>query len=83
MNSQEFYFAGMTGHAEVVRVVFHSEQISFAGLLKVFWESHNPTQGTDTPITEPRRKIKPLFMGLKECVDTCEATAVLSLNTEY
>nr|XP_040016505.1 mitochondrial peptide methionine sulfoxide reductase isoform X3 [Gasterosteus aculeatus aculeatus] len=36
---------GMTGHAEVVRVVFHPEQISFAGLLKVFWESHNPTQG--------------------------------------
>lgn len=36
---------GRTGHAEVVRVVFHPEQISFAGLLKVFWESHNPTQG--------------------------------------
>uniref|UniRef100_A0A3Q0QVY6 Mitochondrial peptide methionine sulfoxide reductase n=1 Tax=Amphilophus citrinellus TaxID=61819 RepID=A0A3Q0QVY6_AMPCI len=36
---------GRTGHTEVVRVVFHPEQISFAGLLKVFWESHNPTQG--------------------------------------
>ncbi|XP_030578231.1 mitochondrial peptide methionine sulfoxide reductase isoform X2 [Archocentrus centrarchus] len=36
---------GKTGHTEVVRVVFHPEQISFAGLLKVFWESHNPTQG--------------------------------------
>ncbi|KAF3703118.1 Mitochondrial peptide methionine sulfoxide reductase [Channa argus] len=34
-----------TGHAEVVRVVFHPDQISFASLLKVFWESHNPTQG--------------------------------------
>lgn len=36
---------GRTGHAEVVRVVFQPEQISFASLLKVFWESHNPTQG--------------------------------------
>ncbi|XP_019121261.1 mitochondrial peptide methionine sulfoxide reductase isoform X2 [Larimichthys crocea] len=36
---------GRTGHAEVVRVVFHPEKISFGKLLKVFWESHNPTQG--------------------------------------
>ncbi|XP_076011171.1 mitochondrial peptide methionine sulfoxide reductase [Genypterus blacodes] len=36
---------GMTGHAEVLRVVFHPDQIGFAKLLKVFWESHNPTQG--------------------------------------
>ncbi|KAM6991992.1 mitochondrial peptide methionine sulfoxide reductase isoform 1-T1 [Tautogolabrus adspersus] len=36
---------GGTGHTEVVRVVFHPEKISFAKLLKVFWESHNPTQG--------------------------------------
>ncbi|GLD73921.1 mitochondrial peptide methionine sulfoxide reductase-like protein [Lates japonicus] len=36
---------GKTGHTEVVRVVFHPDQISFSNLLKVFWESHNPTQG--------------------------------------
>uniref|UniRef100_A0A673ANS7 Mitochondrial peptide methionine sulfoxide reductase n=1 Tax=Sphaeramia orbicularis TaxID=375764 RepID=A0A673ANS7_9TELE len=36
---------GGTGHTEVVRVVFYPDKISFANLLKVFWESHNPTQG--------------------------------------
>uniref|UniRef100_A0A8D3DML0 peptide-methionine (S)-S-oxide reductase n=1 Tax=Scophthalmus maximus TaxID=52904 RepID=A0A8D3DML0_SCOMX len=36
---------GGTGHTEVVRVVFHPDKTSFANLLKVFWESHNPTQG--------------------------------------
>ncbi|XP_027896579.1 mitochondrial peptide methionine sulfoxide reductase isoform X1 [Xiphophorus couchianus] len=36
---------GRTGHTEVVRVVYHPEKISFNSLLKVFWESHNPTQG--------------------------------------
>ncbi|MBE9007257.1 peptide-methionine (S)-S-oxide reductase MsrA [Fortiea sp. LEGE XX443] len=36
---------GMTGHNEVVLVVFDPQVISYAQLLKVFWESHNPTQG--------------------------------------
>ncbi|KAL2761636.1 mitochondrial peptide methionine sulfoxide reductase isoform b [Daubentonia madagascariensis] len=35
---------GKTGHAEVVRVVYQPEHISFEELLKVFWENHDPTQ---------------------------------------
>lgn len=36
---------GMTGHNEVVLVVWDAEQISFKDILKTFWESHDPTQG--------------------------------------
>jgi peptide-methionine (S)-S-oxide reductase len=36
---------GLTGHNEVVLVVFDPKVISYSQLLKVFWESHNPTQG--------------------------------------
>lgn len=37
--------SGMTGHNEVVYVVYDPHEVSYETLLKVFWESHNPTQG--------------------------------------
>jgi len=37
--------SGLTGHAEVVQVVYDPSKIDYADLLKVFWENHDPTQG--------------------------------------
>jgi peptide-methionine (S)-S-oxide reductase len=37
--------SGLTGHSEVVLVVFDPQQTRFDELLRVFWEAHNPTQG--------------------------------------
>jgi peptide-methionine (S)-S-oxide reductase len=43
--SYEQVCSGRTGHAETVRVVFDPAAVSYQGLLKVFWEAHDPTQG--------------------------------------
>jgi peptide-methionine (S)-S-oxide reductase len=43
--SYEEVCSGRTGHNEVVRVVFDPALVSYEKLLKIFWESHDPTQG--------------------------------------
>jgi peptide-methionine (S)-S-oxide reductase len=43
--SYEEVCTGRTGHSEVVLVVYRPEQVSYEQLLKVFWETHDPTQG--------------------------------------
>jgi peptide-methionine (S)-S-oxide reductase len=37
--------SGLTGHSEVVLVVYEPAKVSYDDLLKMFWELHNPTQG--------------------------------------
>ena len=37
--------SGLTGHSEVVLVVYEPAKVSYEALLKMFWELHNPTQG--------------------------------------
>ena len=37
--------SGLTGHTEVVRVIYDPEKIDYEDLLKAFWEAHDPTQG--------------------------------------
>ena len=37
--------SGLTGHTEVVLVVYDQDKVSYGELLKMFWELHNPTQG--------------------------------------
>jgi peptide-methionine (S)-S-oxide reductase len=43
--SYEEVCSGQTGHTEVVLVVFDPAQITYAELLRIFWEGHDPTQG--------------------------------------
>ncbi len=39
------FCTGLTGHSEVVKVIYDPAIVSYGELLRIFWESHNPTQG--------------------------------------
>ncbi|CAG5866539.1 unnamed protein product [Menidia menidia] len=59
--------SGLTGHTEVVRVVFSPEDVSLEELLKRFWENHDPTQGSHALPHKPqsRLQIRPIPRGTK------------------
>lgn len=48
---------GLTGHTEVVRVVFSPKEVGLETLLKHFWERHDPTQGSNA-CTRSKKKQK-------------------------
>jgi peptide-methionine (S)-S-oxide reductase len=70
--------SGLTGHTEVVRVVFDPAVITLEQLLKVFWEAHDPTQGmrqgNDTG-TQYRSAIY--------CANDAQAKVVLQSREQY
>ncbi|XP_015204684.2 peptide methionine sulfoxide reductase MsrA isoform X2 [Lepisosteus oculatus] len=68
---------GLTGYTEVVRVVYDPQTVSFADLLKIFWESHNPTEELDEAISCVT--VKMANSCRKECRDRRRKTEDVSL----
>ena len=71
---------GMTGHNEVVLVVYDPEQISLEALLAVFWQSHNPTQGMRQGNDSGTQYRSGLYLYSEADLALAEATAVSYAN---
>ena len=71
--------SGQTGHAEVLRVVFEPERVSYETLLELFWQVHDPTQvnrqGPDVG-TQYRSAIFYVSEAQKEAAEASKATLV-------
>ena len=71
--------SGQTGHAEVLRVVFEPERVSYEALLELFWQVHDPTQvnrqGPDIG-TQYRSAIFYVSEAQKEAAEASKATLV-------
>ncbi len=70
--------SGLTGHTEVVLVVFDPQQISYVQLLKVFWEAHNPTQGMRQGNDQGSQYRSAIY-----CTDEQQLQAALSSQQQY
>jgi peptide-methionine (S)-S-oxide reductase len=73
--SYEQVCSGVTGHTEVVLVVFDPAELTFEELLAIFWESHNPTQG----MRQGNDRGTQYRSAIYTCTDEQEATARSSL----
>jgi peptide-methionine (S)-S-oxide reductase len=75
--------SGMTGHTEVVRVVYDPARVSLETLLKLFWESHDPTQGMrqgNDIGTQYRSAVYTTTEAQREAVDASRATYQSALH---
>jgi peptide-methionine (S)-S-oxide reductase len=70
--------SGMTGHAEVVRVVFDPARVSYETLLKAFWERHDPTQGL-----RQGNDIGSQYRSVIFCIDDAQLAAAEASRARY
>lgn len=70
--------SGLTGHAEVVRVVFDPARITYEELLKVFWESHDPSQGM-----RQGNDIGTQYRSVVYCYDDAQLRAAIASRDVY
>jgi peptide-methionine (S)-S-oxide reductase len=70
--------SGQTGHNEVVRVIFDGKLLDYSELLKVFWESHNPTQGMRQGNDRGTQYRSGIY-----CFNDCQYTQAVSSKESY
>ncbi len=70
--------SGRTGHAEVVLVVYDPAVISYPALLRLFWESHDPTQGM-----RQGNDIGTQYRSVIFCSDAAQRTTAEASRSEY
>ena len=74
----ELVCAGVTAHAEVVKIDYNPSKISLSELLKVFWECHDPTQGM-----RQGNDVGTQYRSACYCKDSEELTVIKSSLEKY